>query len=478
MIIYTMFKAMVLTAITIQTSYAENASDQAAAEPCHATRQNDFKLPFQLDVQASSEPIGNVELLYSTDRGGHWFSYGKLRPEKEGFYFRAPHDGEYWFQMRLLSPEGEVMPLPAKRPRMRVLVDTTPPKLHVSARQEKTGQVTASWNIHEAHLSSEIVAIHFRYDDDRRWHPLAIDRGKVEKNQGEYRGETSWWPREDSQSMELRCEARDLAGNRQIENIHVDLTAPTPQLEPLRIEEEAPFRENSKPWNASTSDNEAEDPPLSFEPLAEADANWDETMQLPPPPVQKAEIHSRYADASPPPASSTLRPRRLPAVDPPTSQAAPSPASTTAYPSWSPNRREIPKRSSLPEPHQEQAAPETTPTSPTSDQIAENDAADPGIITHISLMPRTANRDGYLLIRWNPGGESLAHSTLDMMRGPTPEGPWRTIANQLPNTGSHRLPLEETTAGKYHLRLELFGVTGEFYEDTTSRPIVVPASSF
>ncbi len=92
-------------------------------------------------------------------------------------------------------------------------------------------------------------------------------------------------------------------------------------------------------------------------------------------------------------------------------------------------------------------------------------------------MPDSPNSKGYLLVRWESGGEPMAKSSVDMMRGPTSDGPWQTIANNLPNTGSHRLKLDETTIGKYHLRLEIFGVTGEFYENTTSRPIEVASPS-
>ncbi len=197
------------------------ASPSAMPEPIH-TRQTLFAIPFRMDASARSarDPI-QVLLYVSTNRGATWELTSQAEPEKGHFLFRAGSEGEFWFIIRT-AVRGAQMQAPAnEKPGLRVLVDTTPPKLELVAQRGTSGQFIVRWRITEASLKPESLTIQYRVEPEKPWQSVAIDRPPDAGAGPEYVGEATWWQPGEIERVEIRGEVADLAGNTAVSHAQV-----------------------------------------------------------------------------------------------------------------------------------------------------------------------------------------------------------------------------------------------------------------
>ncbi len=208
------------------------AATQAGANPSAATppmpqtiatRQTLFAIPFRIPKpdHVSQEPV-EVQLWVSGDRGANWDYYSKAEPARQQFMFRAGADGEYWFLVRTLDRSGRLRPESTGVPGLRVVVDTTPPKLQLQAQQGPAGQVTAQWKIDEPNPKSNSLTIQYRTTADGPWQPVAIGRQNDARPAGTIQtGEVTWWPQAGSGVIQIRAEVADTAGNPAVSHAQV-----------------------------------------------------------------------------------------------------------------------------------------------------------------------------------------------------------------------------------------------------------------
>jgi len=222
-------RLVVLVATALATEAGVSASGRALPEPI-ATRQTLFAIPFQIDepTSGSRQPV-EVQLYVSVDRGVNWQLYGKTPPTQRRFMFRAVDDGEYWFLVRTLDQFGQLWPQETGGPELRVVVDTTPPKLELQARQEQAGQITTRWNIDEAQLNPDSLKIQYRTDADGLWHSVAIGRQDLDTSASSHSNEVAWVPPVDSKQIQIRAEVADKAGNPAVSHAQIDLVANRPR---------------------------------------------------------------------------------------------------------------------------------------------------------------------------------------------------------------------------------------------------------
>jgi hypothetical protein len=142
--------------------------------------------------------------------------HGSVDPAKASFLFRAMGDGEYWFLIRSMDASGQLQPRGGDRPGLRVVVDTTPPKLQLEARRGDAGQVVARWQVADANLKPESLKLEYRAAADQPWQAVALDRQGFRTTGGVCTGEVSWWPPSGSPRAEVRAEVADAAGNTSV----------------------------------------------------------------------------------------------------------------------------------------------------------------------------------------------------------------------------------------------------------------------
>lgn len=187
-----------------------------------ATRQTGFSIPFQVHKaqQPAQEPV-EVRLFVSTDRGTSWRPYARVAPSDGQFIFRAAGDGEYWFLVRTLDKSGQLRPQGPNRPELRVVVDTTPPKLDIEATQGPAGQVTARWTITDLDCKPESLRLNYRTAPDAQWLPITVDQNKWKADGNSRTGEVTWLPPGDVAKIEIRAEVADSAGNPAVSHAQV-----------------------------------------------------------------------------------------------------------------------------------------------------------------------------------------------------------------------------------------------------------------
>jgi hypothetical protein len=212
-----------LATSTIGVAAAPLASDPSLP-PSLTTRQTLFAIPFQ--IERAEDPMQDpveVQLYVSTDQGGNWQLYGRVKPEQGKFLFRAVTDAEYWYATRTVDQSGILRPERVDGAGLRVVVDTTLPDLQLDARQGEAGQVVLAWRVNEPHLHAESLTIQHRCDVSQPWQSVAIDRQNVRSAGPTCWGEVMWWPPSRSRLVEIRAEVSDTAGNAAVSHAQVNL---------------------------------------------------------------------------------------------------------------------------------------------------------------------------------------------------------------------------------------------------------------
>ena len=204
---------LVLTA-TENGTPADPSQPSTAVGATIATRQTLFAIPFRVQSgsQAASGPA-EIQLLVSADHGSHWHLYAKAKPSDQYFMFRAAGDGEYWFSMRTRDEAGRMRPERKPTPGLRVIVDTTPPKLHLQARRGAAGEITARWDILEHNVKPDSLALQYRIGPNAAWQPIAISREQGRTSERSSIGSVTWLPPAEAQQIDIRAEMVDQAGN-------------------------------------------------------------------------------------------------------------------------------------------------------------------------------------------------------------------------------------------------------------------------
>jgi len=213
--------------LTLWATVAAGPEGAAAADGLPRaihTRQTLFAIPFQMSdaSQRARDPI-RVLLYVSTNQGTTWELNAQTEPAKQQFLFRAGGDGEFWFILRTSLGGEPTQPRPGERPGLRVVVDTTPPRLDLLAERGTGGQVVVRWKITEANFAPESLKIQYRVGGEQPWQTVAIDRPSDAAPGPNYTGEATWGQPGDWQRVEVRGEATDLAGNAAVS--HAQLNA-------------------------------------------------------------------------------------------------------------------------------------------------------------------------------------------------------------------------------------------------------------
>lgn len=227
-----MLAELILAMVVSAAPPEGNPARPAPLPKAITTRQTAFTIPFRIQgaPQPAQEPV-EVHLYVSTDRGANWRLHGRVDPQQGRFSFRAGGDGEYWFLMRTVDRSGQFRPQGDARPGLCVVVDTTPPKLHLEARAVEGGRLMARWSIEDASPNADSLKIQYRTSPMQPWQSVAINPagqtgGPPRAGQmPSCAGEAIWLTQGAADRVEIRAEAADMAGNPAVSHAQVDLGA-------------------------------------------------------------------------------------------------------------------------------------------------------------------------------------------------------------------------------------------------------------
>ena len=191
-----------------------------------STRQNAYTIPFRIEPpQAPSQQPVEVQLHVSTDGGVTWELSSKVKPDKGGFVFRSPRDGDYWYSIRTVDAHGIVRPEGRLEPQLQVTVDTIAPRLELTAVRGAAGEIVASWQAVDPHLKVGSFKLEYQANSSELWERVAVEPPPAAMRHT-FTGETTWWPRTANGSLLVRAEISDEAGNPAVVQAVVKPVAP------------------------------------------------------------------------------------------------------------------------------------------------------------------------------------------------------------------------------------------------------------
>lgn len=135
------------------------------------TRQQVFRIPFDIEPsQDGRRQPQEVELHVSDNHGQQWHLAKVVPPQAQGFVFRAPRDGEYWFVVRTIDGMGNRLPAAVDEqgrplptvPEMKVVVDTQLPQLDLRVMRGYAGEILIQWRCGDHHLAANKPNIEYR----------------------------------------------------------------------------------------------------------------------------------------------------------------------------------------------------------------------------------------------------------------------------------------------------------------------------
>jgi hypothetical protein len=172
--------------------------------------QQRVRLPLEVDPLRRRE-ISQFVLYVSTDQGRTWQQSATLPADKSEFLFYAPEDGEYWFRVATLNPQGKQEPenIYTGPPPQKILVDTRRPIIRWQKVERHGEEVVVAWEIQEEHPDLSSLRLQYRTAQTPAgaWEQVAILPALV----GEGRLRIA-----PNQALTLRLVLRDVAGNQSV----------------------------------------------------------------------------------------------------------------------------------------------------------------------------------------------------------------------------------------------------------------------
>ncbi len=174
-------------------------------------RQTIFAIPFA--VPQVDQTGKEVHLFVSGDRGASWKLYAREPATRGQFAFQAAQDGEYWFASHTV-PVGTTIPAQTRLlPELKVVVDTTEPKLDLQAAVNRNGEIEITWEAVDEQIYAESLKIEYQAALGQAWRPVQIEPATEDNTGKTLRGQTAWQPEGGGRFVSVRAEIHDMAGN-------------------------------------------------------------------------------------------------------------------------------------------------------------------------------------------------------------------------------------------------------------------------
>jgi hypothetical protein len=233
-----------IPAIVAALAVACACSLAVAVEPVF-WRQRVFFIPYQ---PAPNAPTADkVQLLVARDGAGEWAVLQEAEPHVRGFSYHAPSDGDYSFAVRTVDRKGNVSPTMIAQPQLRVVVDTAPPALQLSAALDATGRVVARYEARDIQLRPETLKLEVQ-TAGAAWERIATGPPDISQPD-RVAGQLAWKPPTAAGKLQFRATIEDRAGN------HYATTADASLIGPLLSSPDSGPALNSPMAGASASLN-------------------------------------------------------------------------------------------------------------------------------------------------------------------------------------------------------------------------------
>ncbi len=204
-----------------------NAQADPTKKPKYiATQLKGFGIPFK--INAEDDSFIEVQLYVSTNQGKTWRFHSRRPTDETEFPFEAQGDGEYWFALKTLNRNRQLVPEGQPTPELIIIVDTVLPELSFDVRADAAGRIECSWRASDKHLKSDSLQIAYQpigaAADD--WRIVPVNLSGMVRN-GHYADQLAWWPETAERSLSVRIAIADEAGNSVSRERRINI-APSP----------------------------------------------------------------------------------------------------------------------------------------------------------------------------------------------------------------------------------------------------------
>jgi hypothetical protein len=193
---------MVLTKIALVCALL--TAGQAPADAVY-TNLRTGRIPSVINPERTAE-IRELQLFMSPDRGRSWTQVDKITPDKDGFSYSTPVDGEYWYHVVIVNQQGKQEPADLYKtpPMMKLVVDTKAPEVKITSAQRQGDELVVSWLVREDNPDPPKLQLEYRAADAGTWTPIQLSpspqgTAKVRLNT--------------QAPLAVRLQFKDLAGN-------------------------------------------------------------------------------------------------------------------------------------------------------------------------------------------------------------------------------------------------------------------------
>jgi hypothetical protein len=184
-------------------------SGATPGEITYFNKQN-FKIPLEIDPARRPE-IKELQLCVSDDLGLTYHQDATASPEQDGFPYFAKSDGQYWFTVVVVDPQGQRQPTDPKSapPGQKIVVDTKPPSLSILSAERQGEDVMISWQAQDENLDLSTLKLEWRPSDSVELAPWFSQPILSPTASGQMRFRPTA-----SKALTLRMEVQDLAKNK------------------------------------------------------------------------------------------------------------------------------------------------------------------------------------------------------------------------------------------------------------------------
>jgi hypothetical protein len=170
-------------------------------------RVRQFKVPFNIGP-GDRDRLKQLQLYVSSDAGRTWQAIASAPPEQGYFRFSTPTDGAFWFAIQTFDKANVAFPenMNSPAPNLKMIVDTRPPDVALQPLTPRGGEVGVSWSVRDDNLNPnpfDGMRLEFRANGGL-WQRLtpAVGSNQI------------YWNPNAAGAIEVRLQARDLAGNQ------------------------------------------------------------------------------------------------------------------------------------------------------------------------------------------------------------------------------------------------------------------------
>ena len=178
------------------------------------TNLKSFGVPFK--INANQQAFIEVQLYQSRDQGKTWSFHSRQTTDQEEFRFEADADGEYWFALKTLNRDRQLLPSGDPQPQLKIVVDSVKPELDFRVQTDNAGRVVCRWRASDSSLMPRSLKIFYQpitaTGSLKPWLKVPVQLAGQVRN-GVYSDQIGFWPETDEATVNVAVEIQDAAGN-------------------------------------------------------------------------------------------------------------------------------------------------------------------------------------------------------------------------------------------------------------------------